>query len=164
MNQSLALLADDPLTWHLRYWLSLAVIGLLRGEDAVLMNFRIEMEHFKIRDLELRDALIIDWRTYRVANYAACQEHWGQQTLESEEAMPYLRDIDRMLVDKGRKARDHLRRLESAMGSFLRAREIDIARAMVEKIAQIYQKLEEEETLDEQARNRQPNGVHDREG
>lgn len=101
-----------------------------------------------------------DWRTYRVTNHAECQRNWGRLTLESEEAKPFLRDIDRMLVDKGPKTREHLHRLQSAMVSFLRATEIDTARAMFERIAQIYQKLEEEETVDEQARNRQPNGIN----
>lgn len=81
-------------------------------------------------------------------------------TLESEEAKPNLRDIDRMLVNKGAKAREYLRRIECMMISILQDRQIKSVRWLFDIIVQIYQKLEKEEKADEEARNREPNGIN----
>lgn len=101
-------LAEDSLRWHLQYWLVLSVIDTLRGEDSMLIAFSIELEHYKIRDQQLRTRLVDAWKMYRLVNYASCSRYWTRLTVESDRAKPYLRDLDRMLVDKGTKTRRYL--------------------------------------------------------
>lgn len=168
---SAQLLASDPLTWHLHYWLSIGVLGMLRGENPLLMAFRTDIEHYnKIKDVEFRIRLVEAWRTYRQVHLPYFRQQWERLTLESEEAKPYLRDIDRMLVNKGAKAREYLCRIENMMISILRDGQIESARWLFDIIARVYQRLEEEEKADEEARNRKPNGingtngVHNKEG
>lgn len=164
------LLASEPLKWHLHYWLSIDVLGMLRGENPLLMAFRTDIEHYKIKDVEFRIRLVEAWRTYRQVHRPYFRLQWERLTLESEEAKPYLRDIDRMLVNKGAKAREYLRRIENMMISILRDGQIESARWLSDIIAQVYQKLEDEEKADEEARNRKPtgkngtNGVQNQEG
>lgn len=86
--RSASSLAEDPLRWHLRYWLDLSVVAQLRGEDSMLIGFSIELEQYKTRDQALRTRLV--------------------NALDSPRAKPYLRDLDRMLVDKKTKTRRYL--------------------------------------------------------
>lgn len=43
---------QDPLKWLLEYWLDIAVIGIIRGEDMKLMVLRVDMEVDKMSDRE----------------------------------------------------------------------------------------------------------------
>ena len=56
-HPSTLFLARSPLAWHLEYWLSLTVIGILRGEDPMLMFLRVEIEHVKMTDQEMKSRL-----------------------------------------------------------------------------------------------------------
>ncbi|MCJ1262884.1 hypothetical protein MMC22_002754 [Lobaria immixta] len=136
-----------PRMWHMRYWLDIYAIEVLRGEDEMLMSLRINIEQHKIPDQELKSQVQTEWIT-ELRNRAEDRlQNWSEKTLESEEAQPYLRDIDRMLVDKGRKARDYLRLIEIPM--CIRVPNIDIASMIFQKLSLLYRKL-----------NRVPNGTN----
>lgn len=158
MNQTSVLsLAEDPVRWHLQYWLVLSVVGMIRGEDPILLGFRIEIEQYKIHDQGLKNQVVRAWKPYQLVNHENCYRQWGRLALENEEVKPFLRDIDRMLVDKGPKTREFLQQLHSVIVGLLQAGEIDAALRLVEKCLEMIQKLEDEEREEEQARNRQPN-------
>lgn len=106
--RSASSLAEDPLRWHLRYWLDLSVVAQLRGEDSMLIGFSIELEQYKTRDQALRTRLVNAWKMHQLVNHASCSRHWNRLTLDSPRAKPYLRDLDRMLVDKETKTRRYL--------------------------------------------------------
>lgn len=158
MNQTSVLsLVEDPVRWHLQYWLVLSVVGMIRGEDPILLGFRIEIEQYKIHDQGLKNQVVRAWNPYQLVNHENCYRQWGRLALENEEVKPFLRDIDRMLVDKGPKTREFLQQLHSVIVGLLQAGEIDAALRLVEKCLEMIQKLEDEEREEEQARNRQPN-------
>lgn len=156
-------LAQDPLTWHMQYWLALGTVGMLRGEDEALMGFRIEMEHDKMYT-EQKARFRALWNQYRRLHVEACQQHWEEMTVDSEEAKWYIRDIDAMLVDKVQKARQYLVRQEMRMLAALQATRFDLAQVLYDGLVKIYAKLQEEATRDAareaEARNRLPNGVN----
>lgn len=151
---SASFLARDPLTWHLVYWLSIWVVGNLRGEDETLMAFRIEIEHYGILDHEFQLQLLSAWDQYAIANRAPFTLHWMHLTAEGEAAKPFLRDIDRMLINKGLKARTYLYRLEMRLLTKMRLVQIETAKDQFENLIGLYRKLQEEETADAQAQNR----------
>lgn len=161
---SASFLAEDPLAWHMHYWLSLEVVGVMRGEDAMLMALRVEWEQELLLGDGIKIQLLTDnvWPRYRILNRERYEQFWAQMTVESEDARWYLRDVDRMLVDKARKTRAKLRRSERMMQAALQAVSIDI-----EELTQQYGKLQEEETAEAEARNRLSNragGAHNQEG
>lgn len=136
-----------PGMWHMRYWLDIYAIEVLRGEDEMLMSLRINIEQHKIPDQELKSQVQTEWITELPNRAEERLQNWSEKTLESEEAQPYLRDIDRMLVDKWRKARDYLRLIEIPM--CIRVANIDIASIIFQKLSLLYRKLQEEERADE---------------
>lgn len=107
--------ARDPLTWHLRYWLNLDIIAALRDEDVVLTGIRIDMEHEKIADPMFQIQLRTAWRQFQIDHLRASMLRWIQKTLDDQEAQKYVRDLDRMLVDKGLKMQARIRRMEHDM-------------------------------------------------
>lgn len=145
---SALLLADDPLAWNLQYWLDIAIVAIIRGEDMMLTRVRTEMERDKIPDPALRTKFEDAWSQIQLDNRENCFRKWTQMTLESPEAKPYLRDIDRMLTDKSRKLRDYLTHIEKVMLKQLEAAKIDKARYLFERLGDIYQRLQREEAAD----------------
>lgn len=146
INQASAmLLAKDPLAWNLQYWLDLGLIGNLRGEDIMLMGLRIEIEYSKTLDPALRIQFQNAWIKYQIRNRAERVRYWSQMTLDSEDAKPYLRDLNTMLVDKGRKTRDYLRSAETAMSQEQENLNFGRAQVIFDRLARIYPKLRQEE-------------------
>lgn len=141
-------LAYDPLTWHLNYWLSLEVVGVLRGEDPMLMALRVEREMLCLPDQELKAALHLarksHWRAYKEES----ERHWPRMTLWSDESKCLLRDIDRMLQNKSQKTRGYLLYTETLITGPLRAGRVDEAKEVFDKHCLIYQKLELEEEVE----------------
>lgn len=165
MNHFSAFLrARNPLDWYRRYWLNIGVVGMLRGEDQDLLVLRIEIEHTKIPDPEFRTELRNSWRQYRLDNRDEIKRQWMERTLESEEALPYHRDIDRMLVNKGPKTRNYLRQMERLLIASLRDQNIGIARGFFNKLGLLHRKLREEERADAEAMARLPTEALDDEG
>lgn len=144
--------ARDPLTWLLEYWLAVGSVGVLRGEDRVLMRLRMEMEHEQI-DPSLLDRFRSAWYQYRRANEQASNQHWAQMTVQSEEAKWYSRDIDRMLEDKIQKGRVYLGRMENKLLLALRYTRFDEAKVLFQGLVTVYTKLKEEAARDTEARN-----------
>lgn len=158
MDQDLAVFrSEDPIEWHLNYWITLEVIGILHGEDPILMAFRIETEIYNIADRQIRCNVHGQWSEYRATNYEPCLEYWEPVSGEDEEVQPYFRDLDRMLVNKEQKAKDRLRDMEELMISLVRGAQLQQARETLENIGQVYQKLHEEEIADAQANTPHPN-------
>lgn len=139
--------AQDPVKWHLVYWLHLSVVASLRGEDSTLMALRIEMEQRKIADRKIKTAVLNTWTGYQMDNKILCERVWRQRTLDSGEARYFLRDLDKMLEYKVAKAFHYLRRIERQMvhsvrnGNFA---DVQKARGLFEKLAKLYRKLLEE--------------------
>lgn len=149
MDQASALLlADDPLAWNLQYWLDIGIIAIIRGEDMLLTRVRTEIERGKIPDPALRTQIDDAWGQFQKDNRENCFWKWTQMTLQSPEAKPYLRDIDRMLTDKGRKVRCYLERMEKVMLKRLGAADVDGARNFFERLGDAYQRLQQEEAAD----------------
>ncbi|MCJ1427314.1 hypothetical protein MMC29_005217, partial [Sticta canariensis] len=158
MNQLSAFLrAQNPLDWLRQYWLNIGVVGMLRGEDRDLLVLRIEIEHTKIPDPDFRAEFRNSWRQYRVDNRDEIKRQWVERTLESREARPYHRDIDRMLVNKGPKTRNYLRQMERLMITSLRDQRVGTARVFFNQLSQLYGKLRDEERADADARVGLPN-------
>lgn len=170
MDQSSAsYLVQSPLAWHLNYWLNLEIIGILRGEDPMLMSLRVQWEQATRLGEDIKTQLLEGgaWAEYRRRDREEWEWFWAQMTLECEVTKPYLRDVDRMLVNKAQKTRACLRHYELMMLTTLRANSPHRARWSFEQIAVLHQKLHEEETADAEARDRLSNGItgaHNQEG
>lgn len=151
-----------PVIWHYVYWLSLGTIAVMSGEDTFLMFLLIDIELQQTPDVELKLALSRDWHLFMRNHREEVQKHWAEQTLESAEAKAFLRDIDRILVDKVRKAREYLPRGERMMIHAYRNGDLQTARLFFKTITHIYEVLKQaEDTASwEVARNQLSNGTH----
>ena len=58
-------LFQSPVQWHLTYWLNVSVVGLLRGEDALLMAVRIESEFLHIANAQTRFSVERAWGEFQ---------------------------------------------------------------------------------------------------
>lgn len=120
-NQASALLkAEDPLTWHLRYWLNLGTIGNVIGAEAILMQVIINEELHKIADRAFQTQIQNAWYQFVLYNRGEFIRHWRQRTLESDEAKAYIRDLARLVGNKRLKMRSTLRDLGSRMNIDIR--------------------------------------------
>lgn len=151
---SALILNEDPIGWHFQYWLSLSVLGVLRGEDPILMAFRIEIELYNVLDRQYRNAFHQAWNEYLTANHEPCLEYWELVSVEDEKVQQYFRDLDQMLVNKEQKAKDNLRGMEELMIIFLRDARLEQARETFEILSLVYPKLHEEEIADAKAKSR----------
>lgn len=150
---SASYLVQDPFTWHLQYWLNIGTVGIIRGEDPTLMLLRINIEFLKL-DSNLSLALPLAWNSYWKAYSEECKLYWAQTNLESEDVNFYLGDINRMLVNKGLKTRKYLRCWKMQMMDSLESGSVGMARMSFNELAPIYQKLQEEEEADTEAKIR----------
>lgn len=154
-NQASAmLLAEDPLTWHLRYLLNLGAIGNILGEDVIVMHVMIDAVIRRIADPAFRTQIRGAWYNFHVYNREEYMRHWRQRTLEDEEAKACLRDLARMLVNRRQKKRDCVRFLGKVMSNDLRDGNVRRARRNSYLINSINQALQQAET-----RNRLRNGT-----
>ncbi|MCJ1463131.1 hypothetical protein MMC07_001736 [Pseudocyphellaria aurata] len=157
INRAAAWLStDDPLTRALQYWLDIHTIGVLIGEDFLLMSYRIDIELNKY-DRAFLARFSEAWDQYRKDNRAARTRYWTRMTQHSEEALPYLRDLTTMLTNKGRKAREHLRHMQAAMIDELRKPNLEHARELFDNITEIYQRLQQEEAAETEKQKPKPN-------
>lgn len=160
------LLAEDPLKWYLEYWLSLGIVGVLRGEDKILMAFMIDIEQSRIPEQNILTQLRHEWDPFRNANEEQFLQHYLRTSMESEEVKRYLRDIDRMMVDKVQKMRTYLSGMEMLMSATLRPGELDAELSFFYNVDRIRPRLEEEKTADAVQRRQLPDGIngeHDQE-
>lgn len=99
--------AEDPIEWHLKYWLNLSVIGIKSGEDERLMGARIDWEHVNIADEAFKKALRFRWFDFQTENEDRYILKW-EHVLEGANLDAYNRDLTRMLVNKEQKVRDYI--------------------------------------------------------
>lgn len=162
MNQeSASILALDPVEWHLQHWLAIAIIAIMRGEDPVLTVIRIDIEVHKMADTEIKTGIQSGWKKNRLENGEQCQRYFSAFPKPTEEVNQYLRDIDRMLADKGQKTRDYLEKAEKEMFILIRERRFDTARIYSANIARVYRHLQEEVAREARATNQLPNSTDD---
>ncbi|MCJ1425143.1 hypothetical protein MMC29_003031, partial [Sticta canariensis] len=143
------LLTTDPVSWHLQYWLNIEVVGVLRGEDVTLMAVRVENELRSIERAQIRDGVQRAWGDFHRNNTEKYLEEWLHRTLASEEAQPFLRDIDRMLVDKEQKTRDYVAEMELDLVDWHRRAQAEMAEKLT-KISLLYRRLAEENIADQE--------------
>lgn len=146
-NVSALLLAENPLAWHLQYWLNLGSVAVVRGEDAMLMALRIKMEHTKITDPALKNQLKHAWSQFQRDNQVECVRQWTLMTGDGNDAQPYLCDLDRMLVGKRREARDYLHRIEPIMTTMLHHLHLEDQTQFFEKLNQKFRGLQQDEIM-----------------
>lgn len=186
-QNSVSFLAKDPIMWHMQYWFGLYLIGVLRGEDPMLLALRIEIEIDKMPEGEVAIELRGVWIERKRVNEGEHQPlivlpeplcHFEEATLETEAGKRCLRDMDRMLVNKGEKTRIYLRHLETLLDAAVQAGNIDSANSLRNRLGNLYYHLQEEEmfqpyeilpkeTMGEEVRNRLTDdidGVHHQEG
>lgn len=153
------LLAADPVEWHMQYWFDLFLSGVMRGVDATLMLLRIEIEQTKISDqlgIEVRRA----WRCYRTGNHDGFPVSVSDYLRNfGEVEQRFLRDLDRLLADKGPKMRIYLYQLEKLMINSVRDGKISESCAVCEKLTTLWLRLREEEIADAVAVIRQKDGI-----
>lgn len=154
-EESAGMLAQDALGWHKSYWLSLAVIAIMYGEEPALIGLLIEIEQKEIFDTELRANLALEFDNFLLSNRDSYQQHWIQQTLDCAEAKAFLRDVDKLLEEKVSRARGYLYYAELLLLQELRDGSLETAQTLVDKIHQVYRILSAEE-----ARNQVPDGIH----
>lgn len=133
--------ARDPFRWHMRYWLNLSAIAMIRGENQDLMALRIEMEQEKIPEPALRTHIQRVWSRFDRENRDKCRRSWVQAGNEEITFKLYICELDRMLVHKEEKMRGYLNSLEMAMSACLQSADIPRAKELFDKISRGYRKL-----------------------
>lgn len=157
INQiSAKLLAEDPVAWHLDYWLNIGEVGTLYGKDSILMRLRVDIEITNTPNRQLKSAICNRWNHYYTANKAETKQYWEQETLESQRAKAYIRDIHRMEARKQLKMKNYLGNAEGLMVNAMRAARLEEARVYFNKLSVVYRKLIEEKNQDAEKTGRFP--------
>lgn len=153
------LLATDPVKWHVQYWFDLFLSGVMQGVDATLMLLRIEIEQTKISNqfgIEVRRA----WKCHRTGNHEGFPVSVSDYLRDfSEIDQRFLRDLDRLLADKGPKTRIYLHQLEGLMINSVRDGNISKSCVFCEKLSTLWLRLREEEIADAIALIRRQDGI-----
>lgn len=147
-SRSGSLLTQSPVKWHLNYWLNIVVVATLRGEDKALMVIRVEHEFRNIANVQIRKGIHQAWVPFYHKNRPVYEKKWVHRTLASREAQLYLRDIDRMLVNKEQKTRECLKNAELHLIDWEKKVQVKIARKKLD-IQRVYRKLEDEQVVDQ---------------
>lgn len=149
---------NDPLGWYLQYWLDIHIIGMMRGEDQTLLPIRIVIEQERCPQMLFLFQIRNAWADYERTHKEARIGQWMFITGDkADEAKPYHRDLDRLLVrTKGPDIREYIRRFETGMNDAIRALKVDRAKELYEWLVRINQCLKKEEDADVEATN-QPN-------
>lgn len=107
--------AQNPLKWHLDYWLNLYVIGVSRDENKCEMAIMIAGEQTSYNiDGNAADSIKkyinpIEWHDFKEIHSAVYSRYWESKPREDEEYQAYVRDLNRMLEDKEEKLTEYLR-------------------------------------------------------
>lgn len=149
--------ARDPIEWHLMYWINLLIIGRLNGEPWVLMSARIDLEHRKIGDREVREQVQRTWDRYNGENRERVWELWNRLTIAHFRARPLLADLEIMLQDKEAKMNVYLDHLDE---SLVRCRQTGNHGREAYLIGHIAHINEEMRNQSSAAGNQSSNGAH----
>lgn len=153
INQlSAAVLVQDPVMWHMEFFLNLGEVGTLYGKDSVLMTLKIRIEMMNIPDRQLSRAVCLQFNDYCRTKRAERKRTWEQSGLETDMAKSYIRDIHRMEANKLWKMERYLRTCEELMVTAIRARRIEKARADFNMIVMLRKKIDEERKQDAERR------------
>lgn len=161
--------SDEVLNSHMQYWYDLLFRGVRRGQDAMVMVARIEVEQKEIPDElgveirrewekqltdddegAMRSALISsgirhhEYRTW-VMNNERSLENQQQQQVRVHYNERLDRDLDRLLADKEQNMRIHLSHLEGLMIKMLREGRMNKSRSYHERLGKLWSKLRKEE-------------------
>ena len=156
-QDSASFLARDPIMWHMQYWFSLYLIGVLYGDDPILLSLRIEIEIDKIPQGEVATELRSVWIERKRADEGEHQPlivipeplcYFEEETLETEAGKRCLRDIDRMLVNKGKKTRTYLRHMETLLTAAVQAGNVESANGLRDRLSDLHYHLQREESLE----------------
>lgn len=136
--------AEDPVKWHLKYWLNLFVVGINRGEDDGLMNARIDWEHVNIANEAFKKDLRFSWFDFQTENEDRYILEW-EHIIGGEKLHAYIRDLNRMLVNKGQKMRDYLLRKHRLIAKYQADGNIVAVHSLNFEIDQLNRLLRQEE-------------------
>lgn len=162
-SQSASLLAEDPVKWHLSYWLHIYTIGVMRDGihvDVTLMRARMNIELEEIANAAIRTQVFDAWDDFRKANQNGFLYYWTARTLEHPAAKRYQSDLDRMLINKEQKMQDYLGRMNTGMNNCVRIGNLARAKKIHDVITLIDRKLDEEQIARENRieREKEQNG------
>ncbi|MCJ1264661.1 hypothetical protein MMC22_004535 [Lobaria immixta] len=147
-------LAEDPFGWHVEFWNDLFVVGIFRGEDAILMALRIEIEIISIPDKDLATKVRGTWSRFRseieeqgrqISLSLGPSYRLEENSLTDEYAKQLYRDVDRMLADKKQKTRAYLHDLKTVMSTDPKFTYTELGYILRYKLCDLYQKLCDEE-------------------
>lgn len=168
---SASLRAEDPHGWHLKYWLDIYTVGLIRledtagiirDEDTLLLKARIDREHENsTADESIKTRLRDEWGQFLIANQDDYLRQWEQiKTLKNEEWEAYFRDLDRMLADKGPKMRLYIAAKATLVNKLFQDRNYADIDGLTDQIIQLTSSLGREEAREAEARRQLSNGTN----
>ena len=143
---------QNPVEWHLNYWLNVFVVAMMRGENPTLTLVRIEREQSLMDDERVGYHVQSMWLQFRRDHQANVQGIWEQLGLEDGNADIIIEDIGSMLVDKERKMMNYLLIKEAEMLHEVRNSRPEQARARSDQLCNIYDHLRVETTADMERR------------
>lgn len=104
MSKAAILLRDnDPLKWHLQYWLDIWVIGMSCYPGLwQILSTRINIEHGEIADHSFRSRFREAFGKFQFENQKEYFRKWDPNTLEEKSVKmaqfeAHVRDLQRML-------------------------------------------------------------------
>ncbi|MCJ1463130.1 hypothetical protein MMC07_001735 [Pseudocyphellaria aurata] len=139
-EQSARYLVQFPLMWHPIYWLNLDVIGIMRGEDSDLMAVLIDMEMARVPNERISTP---EWIWFQLNHRSACRENWELNGLDNDEGRAYLRDLDRILADKVRKAQEYIPHGEWLMIRAMRSGNLAESETLFWRLVNVHRVLRE---------------------
>lgn len=121
-QEAAAIRTEDRYEWHLKYWLNLYVLGIIRHYDKEVMAARIDRERYQniLNFAAGPEPVNIwlspeSWNGFKNDNEAEYFRYWTAKTPEDEEYKAYVRDLERMHENKEEKMIAYLRmRMECA--------------------------------------------------
>lgn len=147
--------AQDPYGWLLKYWLNLYTVGISRLEDAWLLAARIHREHItKMAPGMFKDQFQAEWGQFMVDNSAEYYRTWASKaSVDPEEYMAYVVDLDRMLEQKELKTREYILGMFEEVYNLLQAGDIAGARLINDNASVLNDRMKEEEKLEAETRD-----------
>ncbi|MCJ1466206.1 hypothetical protein MMC07_004825 [Pseudocyphellaria aurata] len=140
-EESARFLVQFPLRWHPIYWLSLGIIGIKYGEDATLMAILVDIEMARIPNERVRNQVIQQWNQFKIDHRQKCLDYWDLEGLDNDEGRAFLRDLDRILVDKVRKAQEYIPHGEWLLTRAMRSGHEDLSQFLFWRLVHLHEAL-----------------------
>lgn len=130
-------LVQNPNEWHLLCWLSLGVVGLVVGEDALRLLLTIQTEATEL-DHVPDPHMMIEFRyssnQFQIANREQCERLWAEFDLDSDATKWFLHDIDKMLYRKGLEVRNYLWTVDERLIVILQTTKVKTPSGFIERL------------------------------